>query len=165
MVKRLADASEGSGRGRARARWRLVVSALGVALAFFALAHSLEDFAHQVPSERFGIDPTPAAVLLAAAFVGQGAVLALTWRGWWLGYLGSFVVGVAWLAAALLDHLGDLAHDDFREGVTSDALIGGIVVTALLMSLLSAWVLFGGRGGRTGLAGPEASEDQQDSDA
>lgn len=131
---------------RGRGRWRWSTAILGFVLLFFALAHSLEDFAYGVPEERFGLDSTLAAIALAVVFLLQGAVVAMTWRGWRIGYLGSLVVGVAWLVAAVLDHLGDLFEANFREG-TSDVLILGLIVTSALVTLSAGWVLFRRVGG------------------
>ena len=57
------------GRSPRNDRTRLLVVILGVVLTFFALAHSLEDFAYGVPEERFGIHATPGALLLGGAFL------------------------------------------------------------------------------------------------
>ncbi len=127
---------------RGRIQWRGATALLGLVLLFFALAHSLEDFAYRVPEERFDLDSTVAAVLLAGAFLVQGAVVMLAWRGWALGYLASLVVGGVWLLAAVLDHAGDLFDDSFRESSASDVLILGVIVSSLLLALAAAWVLF-----------------------
>gem|GEM_PF-5504480 len=114
---------------------------LGFVLLFFALAHSLEDFAHGVPEERFNLDATSASIFLAAVFLVQGAIAAFTWRGWRIGYWGSLVVGAGWLIAAVLDHTGDLFDQGFRN-TTSDVLILGLILASGFLALSSGWVLF-----------------------
>lgn len=117
--------------------WHWSTLLLAILLSYFALAHSFEDFAHAVPSERFNVDETPAAILLAGAFVLQGLVIFAVWQRRWPGYLGTFAVGVAWLAAVLLDHTGDLLDETFRT-VTSDILIAAVLITSLLLVITSA---------------------------
>jgi hypothetical protein len=63
------------------------------------------------------------------------------WHGRFLGYIGGLVLAIAWFTAALLDHAGDLAAEDFREGLPSDAMIIGILVTSALLGFVSAFAL------------------------
>jgi hypothetical protein len=87
-----------------------------------------------VPHDRFGIDTSPAAALLAAGFVVQVLVLAAARSGHPLAYLANAGVGLAWFLAAALDHLGDvLGTEPYRAGLFSKSLEVGIMVSGLAL--------------------------------
>ena len=113
---------------------------LAYALLFVAVAHSLEDFAYGVPEERLGIDTGPAAVLAAMAFTAQIAVLAYASRRERWAYLANIAIGLVWLLAAALDHLGEvLTAEDYRAGLLSKGL--EVVVMAFGLALaLTSWL-------------------------
>jgi len=123
--------------GRQLLKSSVLVAAL--ALLAFALAHSFEDFAYGVPKDRFGIDTSLAAALLAAGFVVQVVILVGAWQGRVLAYAANAVAGIAWFLAAALDHLGEVLHDHpYRAGTFSKALEVGIMVSALALLVLAA---------------------------
>jgi hypothetical protein len=121
-----------------RDQLRVVVACLGLVLLCFALAHAFEDFAYGVPHERFGVDTSPGAALLAVAFVVQMLILYAGWRGTAVAYLANAGVGVAWLLAAALDHLGEvLTHDPYRAGVFSKLLEVGIMISGVALLVVA----------------------------
>ncbi|MHB8576778.1 MAG: hypothetical protein ACYDCQ_15760 [Dehalococcoidia bacterium] len=81
------------------------------------MPHTIEDFLVHVPERRFGLPqqlalwgsgPLFAAPLLALVLLLAGR------RRWGLWLL--LLDGAGWAVAALLDHLGDILHQPFRDG-------------------------------------------------
>jgi hypothetical protein len=122
---------------------RHTVTVVALVLLAFAVAHSLEDFSYGVPHERFGIDTSPAAALLAAGFVVQVLVLAAARSGHPLAYLANAGVGLAWFLAAALDHLGEvLGSELYRAGLFSKTLEVGIMVSGLALFILAGMAAY-----------------------
>ena len=130
-------------------RWLLIMSVLSVP---FTLTHSIEDFSEGVPQERFGLALLPAALLLSLVYTAQlaGAILSAQDRR--LGHLINAAVAVLWLAASVLDHLGEvifMPNAQYRAGAISKLLEVGIMVIAAAWGPLAsrAWRGAGASGG------------------
>lgn len=106
----------------------------GLALLGLALGHSFEDFGYGIPEQRFGIETTPAAILLAVAFTVQ--VVALAARPTLVTYVANSVAGAVWFLAAAIDHLGEvLTASPYRAGFVSKALEVGVMAAGLVLAL------------------------------
>jgi hypothetical protein len=110
---------------------------LSILLIFFALPHTLEDFATGEPV-RAGI-PAPVLSLVVATIFGLQA-LGLYWlgqekrRGFWV----HIVVGLFWpLASGVAQLPTILSGVPYREGFISVFYVGGIIVVGLLLFLFS----------------------------
>ena len=116
---------------------RAVVAASVVSVGF-TLTHAIEDFAYNVPQERFGLPLLPAALLVAVAYAVQVLAAALSARDDRRGHFLNAALGFAWLLAAALDHLGEVLFAwPYREGIISKALEVGIMLSAAVWSALS----------------------------
>ena len=113
----------------------LVVSVISV---FFTLTHSLEDFAYNVPQERFGVPFYPAAIALAGVYAVQVLAAALSAREDRRGHWLNVALGFGWLAAAALDHLGEVLFAwPYRAGLVSKALETGIMLSGAAWGALA----------------------------
>lgn len=125
------------------ATWPRAVQTVGLVLLTFALAHSFEDFSYGVPHDRFGIDTSPAALLLAVGFIAQVLILAAARSGHPLAYLANAGVGLTWFLAAALDHLGEvLGSEAYRAGVFSKAVEVGIMASGIALLVLSGSAMY-----------------------
>jgi hypothetical protein len=122
--------------------WPAATIIAGLVLLGFAVAHSIEDFVYGVPHERFGIDTSPAIVLLAVALVVQVVLLLWVSRGALLAYVPNAVMGGVWTAAAALDHLGEVVSADlYRAGAFSKILEVGLMLSGLALALVALTAL------------------------
>lgn len=118
-------------------RWLLIVSVLSVP---FTLTHSIEDFSYRI-YERFGLGMLPGAFLLSLVYAAQLAAGMLSARDLRIGHLMNAAMAVLWLAASVLDHLGEvliLPNVAYRAGLVSKLLEVGIMVTAAVWGPLAA---------------------------
>lgn len=122
--------------GAADARWQRVLF-LSLALLFFALPHSLEDFALGEPVKRGVPGPLIAAVLsalIAVQGLGLYAIGRRDRRGLWL----HAVLGGVWPLAAGFAQLGEILQPlPYRAGAISVAYVIGIIIVGLALSLVS----------------------------
>jgi hypothetical protein len=125
-------------RWERRAAW---VVAAAVLLVGFSIAHSLEDFVYGVPA-RFGLEVAPAAALLGLAYAFHVLLIAAAARDNRIGYLGNLLVGLVWLVAAGVDHLGEILFiAPYRAGLISKGFEVGLMLSAVLLAVTSffAW--------------------------
>jgi peptidoglycan/LPS O-acetylase OafA/YrhL len=120
-------------------RWT-VVAAVSVALLFFSVPHTLEDFALGEPLKR-GVPPAAIAFVVSSLLAAQA--LGLYWvaqrraRGLWV----HAVLGLLWAVAAGVAQLPELTSTaPYRSGFLSAAWVLGIITlgAALLLSSLAA---------------------------
>lgn len=111
-------------------RWVLVLS---LSLFFFALPHTLEDFALGEPAKN-GVPAPVLAFFVAGLFTLQGLAL------YWLGrekrstYFLHAGLGLAWALAAGIEQLPViLASDSYRSGWISVLYVTGMILIGLLL--------------------------------
>jgi hypothetical protein len=133
------DAQQQEARGRQRRQaWVVALAALLIGVS---IAHVLEDFVYGIPA-RFGLEVAPAAALVGLAYAGHAILVALAARDQVLGYLGNLAAGIIWLAAAAVDHLGEvLFATSYRAGLISKAFEVGLILSAMALAIASfaAW--------------------------
>lgn len=113
--------------------WTRWVLGLSLALFFFALPHTLDDFALGEPAKN-GVPAPVLAFLVAGLFTLQG--LALYWLG--RGKRSTFFLhaglGLAWALAAGIEQLPViLASDSYRSGWISILYVAGMILIGLLL--------------------------------
>lgn len=130
--------------GRANKLGRSVQVMLGFSTVsvLFTLSHSIEDFHYNVPKERFGVDPLPASLLLAVGFALQVLAAALSAQNVRSGHWLNLLLGLVWVVAASLDHLGEILFaEPYRNGLASKGLELGVIVAAAIWAGSAASVL------------------------
>lgn len=126
--------------------WRVIVVILSLLLFFFAIPHTLEDFAVGEPVEK-GISPTVLALVVAGLFALQG--LALFWAGQQdrRSYFIHAGLGIVWpLAAGVAQLPVILASGNYRSGFISLFYVAGLIGIGILLFMASLQAL------RTGAA-------------
>lgn len=121
--------------------WPVWVPGAAALLIGVSTAHVLEDFVYGIPA-RFGFETAPAAALLGLVYLVHVVLVALAGRGHILGYLGNLAAGSLWLAAVIVDHLGEILFvSPYRAGLLSKSFEVGITVSALFLATVSlaAW--------------------------
>lgn len=121
--------------------WTVSVVILSLLLLFFAVPHTLEDFALGEPAKN-GVSAQVLALIVAGLFALQG--LGLFWAGQrdrrsyfihaGLGLLWPLVAGVAQLPVIL-------TASDYRSGFISILYVVGMIVTGALLFLVSLQAL------------------------
>jgi hypothetical protein len=129
---------ETRGKIPAAAKWVLILSLL---LFFFALPHTLEDFALGEPASH-GVPAPLLAFLVASLFALQG--LALFWLGQQKrrSYFLHAGLGIAWALAAGMEQLPViLASESYRAGWISVLYVAGMILIGILLFLASLQAL------------------------
>jgi hypothetical protein len=117
---------------------RATTTGSAITLIAFAAAHVFEDFAYGIPEGRFGLDPTVAAVGSGIAFAAEAGAMVLAARGRWSGQVLNVMVGIGWVLAVALDHLGEIVFaSDYRAGVLSKGLEVGAMVAGVVLAATS----------------------------
>lgn len=118
-------------------KWGQRVALLSLLLIFFALPHTLEDFATGEPAKA-GVPAPLLATVVSTIFAVQALGL------YWLGQqrrLGLFVhlgIGLFWPVASGLAQMPTiLSGEPYRAGAISVAYVAGMIVVGLLL-LVSA---------------------------
>lgn len=132
--------------------WTMSVVILSLLLFFFAVPHTLEDFALGEPAKN-GVPAPALALVVSGLFALQG--LALFWAG--QRDRRSFYIhaglGIVWpLAAGLAQLPVILASSNYRSGFISVLYVVGIIVIGVLLFLASLQAL------RTGGADMQAQK-------
>src|SRR5688500_13917533 len=78
-----------------------------LALVGLSIAHSLEDFAHNVP-QQFGLSIIQGAIVLGGAYLIHIMLILLAAAEQREGYLGNAIFGALWLILAAANHLNDI---------------------------------------------------------
>jgi hypothetical protein len=117
---------------------------LSLLLFFFAIPHTLEDFALGEPAEH-GVPVQALALVVAGLFAVQG--LALFWAGqaerW--SYFIHAGLGLIWpLAAGMAQLPLILTSTNYRSGFVSILYVVGMIVMGMLLFLVSLQALRNG---------------------
>lgn len=126
-------------------RWSTAVVILSLALFFFTVPHTLEDFAAGEPTKA-NIPSQIIAYVVAGMIAIQA--LALFWTGRRLrrSYIIHIFLGLFWsLAAGAAQLPAILSGEMYRAGFISVFYVIGIILTGILLSIISVLAL------RTGL--------------
>jgi hypothetical protein len=125
--------------------WSTRVLVLSLLLIFFALPHTLEDFATGEPAKK-DVPVFALSYVIAGMFALQG--LGLFWIGRRLrrGYLVHVLLGLFWPLAAGSAQLPTILAQGlaYRAGFMSVFYVGGMIVIGLLLFVVSviAWRTF-----------------------
>ena len=117
--------------------WSTGVVVLSLLLIFFALPHTLEDFATGEPAKA-GAPVFVLAYVIAGMFALQG--LGLFWIGRQMrrGYIIHVFLGLFWLIAAGAAQLPTiLSGNPYRAGFISVFYVGGMIVIGVLLFISS----------------------------
>jgi hypothetical protein len=122
-------------------RWTVSVVILSLLLFFFAVPHTLEDFALGEPAKN-GVSAQVLALVVAGLFALQG--LALFWAG--QGERRSYFIhaglGLLWpLAAGAAQLPVILASSNYRSGFLSVFYVAGMIAIGIFLFLASLQAL------------------------
>jgi hypothetical protein len=124
------------------APWSTRVVVLSLLLLFFALPHTLEDFATGEPAKA-GAPVLVLAYVIAGMFALQG--LGLFWIGSQnrLGYFIHTFLGLFWPIAAGAAQLPKILSQGmaYRAGLISVFYVGGMIVIGILLFIVSILAL------------------------
>jgi hypothetical protein len=125
--------------------WGTGVVILSLLLFFFALPHTLEDFATGEPAKA-GVSAYLLAYVIAGIFALQGLGLFWVGRRMHRGYVIHILVGLFWPVAAGAAQLPKiLSQGTYRSGFISVFYVGGIIVIGILLFITSILALIAGR--------------------
>ncbi len=121
--------------------WTVRVVSLSLLLYFFAIPHTLEDFALGEPAKN-GVPAPVLAFVVAGLLALQG--LALFWAGQQdrRSYFVNAGLGVFWpLAAGIAQLPVIISSNNYRSGFISVAYVVGMIVVGILLLLVSLQAL------------------------
>ena len=125
--------------------WGTGVVILSLLLFFFALPHTLEDFATGEPAKA-GVPAHALAYVIAGIFALQGVGLFWVGRRLHRGYVIHALVGLFWPIAAGVAQLPTiLSQGTYRAGLISMFYVGGMIVVGVLLFIASVLALIAGR--------------------
>jgi len=121
--------------------WKGSVVILSLLLFFFAVPHTLEDFALGEPAKN-GVPAAVLSFVVAGMFALQG--LALFWAGQKdrRGYFIHAGLGIFWALASGIAQLPVIfASSNYRAGFISLAYVAGLIAIGVLLFLTSLQAL------------------------
>lgn len=121
--------------------WSTIVVLLSLLLFFFALPHTLEDFATGEPAKA-GIPTYVLAYVIAGMFALQGLGLLWIARQMHRGYILHAFLGIFWPISAGVTQLpAILSGAPYRAGFISIFNVGGMLLIGVLLFLTSILAL------------------------
>jgi hypothetical protein len=121
--------------------WGTAVVILSLSLFFFALPHTLEDFASGEPAKA-GVPAFLLAYVIAGLFALQGMALFWIGRQMHRGYVIHALLGLFWpLAAGAAQLPAMLSPGTYRAGFISVFYVGGMIVIGILLFIVSLLAL------------------------
>ena len=125
--------------------WSTGVVILSLLLFFFALPHTLEDFATGEPAKA-GVPAFVLAYVIAGMFALQGFGLFWVGRRMRGGYIIHVFLGLFWPIAAGAAQLPTIISGNlYRAGFISVFYVGGMIVIGILLFIVSILALIAGR--------------------
>jgi len=125
--------------------WSTGVVILSLLLFFFALPHTLEDFATGEPAKA-GVPEFVLSYVIAGMFALQGLALFWVGRRMHRGYAIHVFLGLFWPIAAGAAQLPTiLSGNPYRSGFISVFYVGGMIVIGILLFSVSLLALRTGR--------------------
>lgn len=129
------------GQPKAAEKWTAVLVTLSVALLFFSVPHTLEDFAAGEPQKK-GIPAPLLALVVSGLFAAQAAGLFWLGRGARQGAAVHLALGVIWPLAAGLAQLPEIfGPGPYRAGFISVAYVVGLVAIGPAVAITSGLLL------------------------
>ena len=121
--------------------WSTIVVILSLLLFFFALPHTLEDFATGEPAKA-GVPAHVLAYVIAGLFALQGLGLFWIARQMHRGYVIHAFLGLFWPIAAGAAQLPNiLSGAPYRAGFMSAFYVGGMILIGALLLISSILAL------------------------
>ena len=121
--------------------WSTIVVILSLLLFFFALPHTLEDFATGEPAKA-GVPAYVLAYVIAGLFALQGLGLFWIARQMHRGYVIHAFLGLFWPIAAGAAQLPNiLSGAPYRAGFISLFYVGGMILIGVLLLISSILAL------------------------
>jgi hypothetical protein len=125
--------------------WGTGVVILSLLLFFFALPHTLEDFAAGEPAKA-GVPVVVLSYVIAGMFALQALALFWVGRRMHRGYAIHAFLGLFWPIAAGSAQLPTiLSGSTYRTGFISVFYVGGMIVIGILLFTVSILALRAGR--------------------
>lgn len=116
-------------------RWQRRIVILSVLLLFFAIPHTLEDFAGGEPAKA-GVSALALAMVISTFVAAQALALYGLGRGARWSSLIHIGIGVFWPSAAGIAQLPViLTMAPYRSGVISIVYVLGMIITGMLLGL------------------------------
>ena len=117
---------------------------LYLALAFFSIPHLIDDFLFGIP-EEFGISNRTAQILAGIFILMFLMIFMELVRGTRRGYFFSIFMGTFLALAGILKHIPlMIIPGPYWSGWFSEALIIGMIISGLVLSLLAGLALRSG---------------------
>lgn len=121
--------------------WKGSAVILSLLLFFFAIPHTLEDFALGEPAKN-GVPAAVLAFVVAGMFALQGLALFLAGQQDRRSYFIHAGLGIFWpLAAGIAQLPVILASSNYRSGFISVAYVAGMIMVGILLFLTSLQAL------------------------
>jgi hypothetical protein len=121
--------------------WTVRVVILSLLLFFFAIPHTLEDFALGEPAKN-GVSAQVLALVVAGLFALQGLALFWAGQGQRRSYLIHAGLGLLWPLAAGVAQLPVIfTASNYRSGFISILYVAGMIVMGALLFLVSLQAL------------------------
>ena len=121
--------------------WSTIVVLLSLLLFFFALPHTLEDFATGEPAKA-GVSTFVLAYVIAGMFALQGLGLFWIARQMHRGYVLHAFLGIFWPISAGVTQLpAILSGVPYRSGFMSVFYVGGMLLIGVLLLMTSILAL------------------------
>ncbi len=121
--------------------WSTLVVILSLLLFFFALPHTLEDFASGEPAKA-GVPEFVLAYVIAGIFALQGLGLFWIARQMHRGYIIHAFLGLFWpIAAGIAQLPAILSGTPYRAGAISIFYVGGMLLVGVLLLTSSVLAL------------------------
>ena len=119
-------------------RWlQRVTAILSILLLYFAIPHTLEDFAVGEPAEA-GVPAVVLSLVVASVFAIQAVGLFWLGSGRRRGYGAHVLVGAFWPVASGVAQLPAILDEaTYREGFLSVTYVLGIIVVGVLLVVVS----------------------------
>lgn len=124
-------------RDRAGGWLRRVTVSLSILLLFFAVPHTLEDFAVGEPAEA-GVPAVVLSFVIAFVFAIQATGLYWLGSGRRVGYGAHLLVGAFWAVASGFAQLPEILDEaTYREGILSVAYVLGVIAVGAVLAMVS----------------------------
>ena len=117
---------------------RRSVVVLSLLLLFFAIPHTLEDFATGEPAEA-GVPASVLAMVVALIFFIQALGLYWLGEGRRRGLIAHLAIGLFWPIASGFAQVPAILEDGtYRDGTISVMFVAGLIVIGVLL-VISTW--------------------------
>jgi hypothetical protein len=114
------------------------VVALSLLLLFFAIPHTLEDFATGEPAEA-GVPAAVLSLVVSVVFFVQALGLYWLGEGRRRGLVAHLVIGLFWpIASGFAQLPAILEEGTYRDGTISVMYVAGLIVVGVLL-VVSSW--------------------------